>query len=98
MTASRLLSWNNECIKKALSDGKREEQPNMDGNLLARRIVCIAVRERATNSTRQKGFFFSPNLFIDFIAFAVQYVSGLCLPSRVRVQLSNNGRVCVGSG
>ncbi len=44
-------SWNNECIKKALSDGKREEQPNMDGNLLARRIVCIAVRERATNSS-----------------------------------------------
>ncbi len=38
MTASRLLNWNNEWIKKALSDGKREEQPNMDGNLLAKRI------------------------------------------------------------
>ncbi len=34
---------------KAVSDGKTEEQPNMDGNLLARRIVCIAVRE--TNSS-----------------------------------------------
>ncbi len=43
----------------------------MDGNLLARKIVCIAVRERATN--RQKVFFFH-NLFIDLIAFAVQYV------------------------
>ncbi len=81
----------------SLSDGKREEQPNMDGNLLARRIVCIAVRERATNSIRQKGSP-PPNLFIDLIAFAVQYVSGLCLPSRVRVQLSNNGRVRIGSG
>ncbi len=66
----------------------------MDGHLLARRIVCIAVRERAT----KKFFFFSLNLFIDLIAFAVQYVSGLCLPSRVRVQLSYNGRVRVGSG
>ncbi len=62
----------------------------MDGHLLARRIVCIAVRERAT-----KKFFFSLSLFIDLIAFAVQYVSGLCLPSRVRVQHSYNGRVRV---
>ncbi len=35
---------------KALSDGKREEQPNMDENVLAKRTVCIAVRERATNN------------------------------------------------
>ncbi len=38
---------------------------------------------------------FPLNLFIDLIAFAVQYVSGLCLPSRVQVQLSYNGRVRV---
>ncbi len=36
---------------KTLSVGKREEQPNMDGNVLAKRIVGIAVRERATNSS-----------------------------------------------
>ncbi len=41
-----------------------------------------------------KRFFFPRNLF-DLKAFAVQYVSGLCLPSRVRVQLSYNGRVRV---
>ncbi len=37
----------------------REEQPNMDGNVLARRIVYIAVRERATNSrlVKAKSFF-----------------------------------------
>ncbi len=34
-----------------------------------------------------KSFFFSLSLFIDLIAFAVQYVSGLCLPSRVRVNI-----------
>ncbi len=78
-------SWNNEWIKKAVSDGKREEQPNMDGHLLARRIVCIAVREMAT-----KKIFFPRNLFIDLIAFAVQYVSGLCLPR-------SNFRTMVGS-
>ncbi len=33
---------------KTLSVGKREEQPNMDGNVLAKRIEGIAVRERAT--------------------------------------------------
>ncbi len=46
----------------------------MDGNLLAKRIVCIAVRERATNSrlVKAKRFYFSRN-FID-LAFAVQYV------------------------
>ncbi len=41
-------------IKKALSVGKREEQPNMDGNLLARRIIAITVKEKANSS---KGFF-----------------------------------------
>ncbi len=58
-------SWNNEWIKKAVSDGKREEQPNMDGNVLARRIVCIAVRERATNSSLVKAntFFFLRNVY-----------------------------------
>ncbi len=56
-------SWNNEWIK-ALSVGKREEQPNMDGNVSARRIVCVAVRERATNSSN--GFFVSQ--LIDLIA------------------------------
>ncbi len=44
----------------------------MDGHLLAKRIVCIAVRERATNSKGKKVFFFAT--FIDLIAFAVQYV------------------------
>ncbi len=44
----------------------------MDGHLLTRRIVYIAVRERATNS-RGKKFFFR-NMLIDLIAFAVQYV------------------------
>ncbi len=44
----------------------------MDGNLLARRIVCITVRERATN--RQKSVCFFRNLFIDLITVAVQYV------------------------
>ncbi len=43
----------------------------MEGNVLARRTVCIAVRE--TNS-RAKRFIFFRNLFIDLIAFAVQYV------------------------
>ncbi len=42
--------WNNEWIN-GLSVGKREEQPNMDGNLLAKRFVCVTVRERATNSS-----------------------------------------------
>ncbi len=45
----------------------------MDGHLLTRRIVCIAVRERATNSSEGKVIFFR-NMFIDLIAFAVQYV------------------------
>ncbi len=31
----------------------------MDGNVLARRIVCIAVRERATNSSQGKKVVFS---------------------------------------
>ncbi len=44
----------------------------MDGHLLARRTVCIAVRERATNSKGKKFFF--RNMFIDVIAFAVQCV------------------------
>ncbi len=66
-------------IKKALSVGKREEQPNMDGNLLARRIIAITVKEKANSS---KGFF-SRKFFIDLIAFAVQYVPIGC--SRVCV-------------
>ncbi len=41
----------------SFSDGQREEQPNMDGHLLAKRIVCIAVRERATNVVKAKHFF-----------------------------------------
>ncbi len=45
----------------------------MYGHLLARRIVAIAVRERATNSKGKKFFFFR-NMFIDLLAFAVQYV------------------------
>ncbi len=45
----------------------------MDGNVLARRIVCISVSERATNSKGKKNCFFR-NMFIDLIAFAVQYV------------------------
>ncbi len=63
----------------------------MDGNVLARRIVCIAVREKATNSS--KGFFFFSELVIDLaVCCAIcgdRVQSGLCLPSRV--QLSNNG-------
>ncbi len=40
--------------------------------------------------------FFFRFLLIDLIAFAVQWEqSGLCLPSRVRGQLSNNGLVRV---
>ncbi len=31
----------------------------MDGNVLARRIVCIAVRERATDSKEKKVVVFS---------------------------------------
>ncbi len=57
----------------SFSDGQREEQPNMDGHLLAKRIVCIAVRERATNVVKAKHFFFR-YFFIELIAFAVQYV------------------------
>ncbi len=34
----------------------------MDGNLLARRIVCIAAREKATNSSKR--FFLFRNLFL----------------------------------
>ncbi len=45
----------------------------MDGHLLAKRIVCIAVRERATNVVKAKLNFFH-NLFIDLIAFAGQYM------------------------
>ncbi len=70
----------------------------MDGNLLARRIVCIAVRERATNSSKGIGVFFR-NLFIDLIAFAVQYVPIGC--SRVCVfpaGFGSNFRIMVGSG
>ncbi len=48
VTASTFEAGIMSALKKALSVGKREEQPNMEGNLLARRIVCIAVRE--TNS------------------------------------------------
>ncbi len=58
---------------KTLSVGKREEQPNMDGNVLAKRIVGITVRERATIRSQGKGCFFR-KLFIDLIAFSVQYV------------------------
>ncbi len=43
----------------------------MDGHLLAKRIVCIAVR--ATNVVKAKRNFFH-NLFIDLIAFAGQYM------------------------
>ncbi len=43
---------------KTHSVGKREEQPNMDGNVLAKRIVGIAVRERATIRSQGKGYFF----------------------------------------
>ncbi len=42
----------------------REEQPYMDGNVLARRIVYIAVRERATNSRLVKAKrFFSQHVY-----------------------------------
>ncbi len=92
-------SWNNEWIKKALSVGKREEQPNTDGNLLARRIVCIAVMEKARLLTvvKAKRDFF-PQLVIDLIAFAVQYVPIGC--SRVCVfpaGFGSNFRIMVGS-
>ncbi len=86
----------NEWIKKALSIVKREEQPNMDGNVLARRIVAIAVKEKANGS---KGFFFLQIVYwLNSICCAIcadRVQSGLCLPSRVRFQLSNNGRVRV---
>ncbi len=74
-------SWNNEWIK-SLSDSKREEQPNMDGNLLARRIVCIAVRERATN--RQNVFFF-PQL--------VYWLNSICCA--ICADQDGYSRVCV---
>ncbi len=52
MTVSKLLKLDDEWIKKALLVNKREEQqPTMDGNALAKRIVCIAVSEKATNSS-----------------------------------------------
>ncbi len=75
----------------------------MNVNLLARRIVCMAVREKATNSSKGFFLFIFLQLVIDLIAVccaicADRVQSGLCLPSRVRVQLSNNGRVRVGSG
>ncbi len=60
----------------------------MDGNVSARRIVCVAVRDRATNSSN--GLFVLQ--LIDLIAVycaicADRVQSGLCLPSRVRVPL-----------
>ncbi len=84
VTASRLLKQE-QWIKKAISVGKREEQPNMDGNVLAKRIASHAVSEKATKlQFKPKKMFWGCS-------------RGLCLPSRVRVQLSNNGRVRVGS-
>ncbi len=45
----------------------------MDGNVLARRIVCIAVR-RGLLTVKEKRLLFFPQHVIDLIAFAVQYV------------------------
>ncbi len=97
MTASRFWSWNNEW--KALSVGKREEHPNMDGNVLARRIASQSGRGLLTGKT----FFFFPQLVYWLIytcLLTCSYAdrdgcSRVCLPSRVRVQLSNNGWVRV---
>ncbi len=73
-------------VRRPFSLGKREEQPYIDGNVLAKRIVCIAVREKATNSS--KGIIKKNNsqLVINFIAVCCaicgdRVESGLCLPS-----------------
>ncbi len=91
-----------------LSVGKREEQSNMDGNLLAKRIASHAVSEKATKLTK---FFFGCSRVCVFPAgfgsnfwIMVGSASGpgstfkaFLVSARVRVPLSNKIRVRVGS-
>ncbi len=93
------------------SVGKREEQPNMDGNLLAKRIASHAVSEKATKLTVYANFFFGcsrvcvfPAGFGSNFRIMVGSASGpgstfkaFLGSARVRVPLSNKIRVRVGS-
>ncbi len=91
-------SWNNEWIKKALSVSKRAEQPNMDGNVLARRIVSQSVRGLLTVKEKRLLFFPQHVYWLNSICCAICADRDGC--SRVCVfpaGLGSNFRIMVGS-